>query len=416
MGPAPSAAPPSFTGYQKFIVAVLAFVQFTVVLDFMILSPLGALLMKELTIPASRFGLVVSAYAFAAGASGFLAAGFADRFDRKRLLLVFYVGFVLGTLVCGLAPSYQVLLVGRVVTGFFAGVLGSVSFAIIADLFPPATRGRVMGVVQSAFAVSQVAGVPVGLLLSNHLGWHAPFMLIVAVSAVVGVVIALQMRPVDAHLAQTRTQNPLGHLLATALRGDYVRVYAATMLLVTGGFMLMPFASAFMVNNMGLPFERLPLVYIVTGAFAMVFGPSAGRLSDRVGPFPVFFAGTVISGLMVVAFTQSGLTPLWLVIVLNVVMMLGITGRIISASALTSMVPSASDRGAFMAVNASIQQLAGGVAAAVAGLIVTELPSGAIRHYDILGYVVIGAMMIVLVQLRGIDRRVRAARVAAPTP
>ena len=411
--PAPTAS--GLTSYQKFIVAVLAFVQFTVVLDFMILSPLGALLMKELSIPASRFGLVVSVYAFASGASGFLAAGFADRFDRKRLLLVFYAGFVLGTLVCGLAPTYHVLLFGRVVTGFFAGVLSSVSFAIIADLIPPERRGQVMGIVQSAFAVSQVAGVPIGLLLANHWGWHAPFLLIVVVSGGVGVVIALRMRPVTEHLSHARDQNPLRHLLATALRPEYLRVYAATMLLVTGGFMLMPYGSAYMVNNMGLAIERLPLVYIVTGAFAMVAGPSAGRLSDRVGRFPVLFAGTLVSGVMVLAFTHAEHIPLGMVIALNVVLMIGITARMISASALTSLVPRPADRGSFMAVNASIQQLSGGVAAAVAGLIVTEAPSGAIRGYDILGYVVIVAMVAVLVQLRAIDRRVRAATAASPT-
>jgi predicted MFS family arabinose efflux permease len=249
MAPPPHSV--AFTGYQKFIVGILAFLQFTIVLDFMILSPLGALLMRDLKLPTSKFGLVVSVYAFSAGASGLLAAGFADRFDRKRLLLFFYTGFVLGTLFCALAPTYPFLLAARMTTGFFGGVIGSISFAIIADLFPPQARGRVMGIVQTAFGASQVLGIPLSLFLAPRWGWHAPFFLIVAVSSAVGVVIAFRMQPIDGHLALKRPDNPFRHLFTTVSRGDYIRAFACQMLLVTGGFMLMPFGSAFMVNNVG---------------------------------------------------------------------------------------------------------------------------------------------------------------------
>ncbi|HLK80944.1 MAG TPA: MFS transporter [Xanthobacteraceae bacterium] len=161
---APEKAPPiKFSGYQKFVVALLAFLQFSIVLDFMIISPLGAVIMPDLDISPQRFGEIVSAYAFSAGASGFLAAGFADRFDRKRFLLFFYCGFIGGTALCALAPNYPVLLFARIVTGVFGGVIGSVVLAIVTDLFPLAMRGRVMGVVQTAFSASQVLGIPAGL-------------------------------------------------------------------------------------------------------------------------------------------------------------------------------------------------------------------------------------------------------------
>src|SRR3954468_20993072 len=186
-----------FTPYQKFVVAVLAFLQFTVVLDFMILSPLGALLLKELHITTKQFGAVVSAYAFSVSAAGILAAGFPDKFDRKRLLLFFYSGFVLGTFLCGIAPSYQFLFVARMVTGLFGGVIGSISFAIIADLFPFESRGRVMGFVMTAFSASQVLGIPLRLYLPTHWGWPSPFLMIVAVSAAVGVLIALRLEPIN---------------------------------------------------------------------------------------------------------------------------------------------------------------------------------------------------------------------------
>ena len=171
----PTAAPaPAFSSYQKFVVAMLAFLQFTIVLDFMMLSPLGALVMPALNITPSQFGLVVSTYAFSAGLSGLLTAGFADRFDRKKLLIVFYAGFVAGTLLCAIAATYPMLLVARMVTGLFAGVVGAVSFAIVTDLFPMQMRGRVMGIIQTAFAASTVMGIPLALFLSNHWGWNAP--------------------------------------------------------------------------------------------------------------------------------------------------------------------------------------------------------------------------------------------------
>src|ERR1700750_529238 len=96
-----------FTGYQKFLIAILAFLQFTIILDFMIVSPLGAMVMPALSITPSQFGAAVSVYAFSAAFSGLAAAGFADRFDRKRLLLFFYGGFIAGTVLCGLAGSYH---------------------------------------------------------------------------------------------------------------------------------------------------------------------------------------------------------------------------------------------------------------------------------------------------------------------
>src|ERR1700684_3944061 len=134
-----------FSRYQSILVALLALVQFTIIIDFMIMSPLGAIIMPALDISAAQFGVAVSAYAFSAGISGILAAGFADRFDRKRLLLFFYVGFTLGTALCAIAPNYHVLLVGRIVTGLFGGVIGSVGLAIVTLIFLLSTCGRGSG-------------------------------------------------------------------------------------------------------------------------------------------------------------------------------------------------------------------------------------------------------------------------------
>jgi predicted MFS family arabinose efflux permease len=406
----PDAAPhpTPFTSYQKFMVAVLAFLQFTIVLDFMILSPLGAFLMRDLHMPASSFGLVVSVYAFSAGASGLLAAGFADRFDRKRLLLFFYSGFVLGTFLCSISPTYKLLLLARMVTGLFGGVIGSISFAIIADLFPLAARGRVMGVVQTAFAASQVMGLPLGLYFANRWSWHAPFVMIVVVSVAVGIVIAVKMRPVTGHLGLQKAGGPFAHVVATFRNTTYLRAFGTTTLLVTGGFMLMPFGSAFGVHNVGIPLEKLPILYMATGVCSIIAGPLVGRLSDRVGKYPIFVGGTLLSTAMVLIYTRFGITPLGVVIVANVILFVGITSRMISASALMSAVPAPPDRGAFTSVNSSIQQIAGGVASFAAGLIVTEAADGRLLHYDVLGEVVVVAMLLTVLMLREINRIVLA--------
>jgi predicted MFS family arabinose efflux permease len=404
-----------FSPYQKFVIALLAFLQFTIVLDFMIMGPLGALLLRDLGVTTEQFGKVVSVYAFSAGASGLLAAGFADRFDRKKLLLFFYAGFVLGTLLCGVATSYEFLLGARIVTGLFGGVIGSISMAIVADLFALEVRGRVMGTVQTAFAASQVLGIPLGLLLSNKWGWHAPFLMIVTISTAVGALIVVKLQPIDAHLKIPQKQDPFGHVKKTLSQGRYVRTFAATMLLATGGFMLMPFGSAFSVNNLGVSLHDLTYVYLVTGIFTFMAGPFLGRLADSIGKYRLFVIGSLLGMLLVWIFCRLGVTPLWLVIALNTVLFVCITSRMISAQALISGVPDIQDRGAFMAVNSSVQQLSGGVAAWTAGQIVVQTASGRIEHYDTLSNVVLFAMAATVALMYPIHRAVaeKQARTAA---
>src|SRR6201985_2665913 len=302
-----------FSRYQSLLIALLAFVQFTVILDFMIMSPLGAIIMPALNITAAQFGVAVSAYAFSAGISGILAAGFADRFDRKRLLLFFYAGFTLGTVLCALAPNYHVLLIGRIVSGLFGGVMGSIVLAIVTDLFALHLRGRVMGFVQTAFAASQVLGIPAGLFLSNHWNWHVSFGALVGLSIAAMAAVMLLMRPVNGHLALKQDRNACAHLIATVSRPDYTLAFFVTTLLATGGYMLMPFGSAYTVHNLGIRIEHLPTIYLVSGLVSIRSGPMVGRASDRFGKFPTFVFGTALSVVMVLIYTHLGQVGLPLV-------------------------------------------------------------------------------------------------------
>jgi predicted MFS family arabinose efflux permease len=247
-----------FTAYQKFVILILAVTQFSVVLDFMIMSPMGDILMKQLSLEPSQFGVAVSGYAFSAGIAGLLTAGFADKYDRKKLLLFFYTGFIIGTFLCSFANSYEVLLAARIVTGLFGGVIGSISLAIIADLFDIHHRGRVMGFVQMGFGASQVLGIPIGLYLANHLGWRAPFIMVAGMAAVFAVLIFMKLKPVTEHLARQHDRSAVRHLLHTFSQKSYRVGFAATIFLSVGGFMMMPFGSAFAVNNLKVSQEQLP--------------------------------------------------------------------------------------------------------------------------------------------------------------
>jgi predicted MFS family arabinose efflux permease len=403
-------APAPFSGYQRLVIAILAFLQFTIMLDFMIISPLGAMLMPALKISTHQFGLVVSAYAFSAGISGILASGFADRYDRKKLLLFFYCGFILGTLLCGLAQTYEFLLFARILTGIFGGVIGSIVMAITTDLFAFQIRGRVMGIVQSAFSASQILGIPAGLYVSTRWDWHAPFFMIVAVGALVGMVIFFYLKPVDAHLATRIDRKPLHHFWATISNRKFLPAFATMALLTTGGFMLMPFGSAFTVNNLGIDMEHLPMIYLVTGICAMFIGPLVGRFSDQFGKFNVFVFGGIVSSITVVFYTNLGMTPLWEVILVNTVLFIGIFSRMIPAQAIMSAVPEPQNRGAFMAVSSSLQQVSGGFASVIAGNIVVQASENSpLQHFDTLGYILVGTTLTTIFLIYPIHKRIRSS-------
>lgn len=413
--PSSAATPPvEFTGYQKMVVGLLAFLQFTIILDFMILSPLGPILMPALDITTHQFGLVVSVYAFSAGVSGILAAGFADRFDRKRMLVVFYAGFLFGTFLCGIAPTYGFLLVARIVAGLFGGVIGAISFAIVADLLPLSMRGRAMGSIQSAFAASQVLGIPIGLTLATHFGWHGPFLLIVGLGLFVGIFILWKLQPITTHLHHAPSgHNPFLHLWKIGTNRRYLVGFSATMLVATGGFMLQPFSSNFIVHNLGVSLKALPLLFVATGIVGIFAGPLMGHIADQYGKFRLLVGATLACVAVLIWWTHLGITPLWLAIVGNCVLFFTISGRIVSSTTLISGVPELRDRGAYMSISSSMQQFAGAVSSWVAGLIVVEAPGGRIEHFDVLGWVVIGAMMVTLVQMRSVDRMVKATAAVA---
>lgn len=379
-----------FTSYQVFAITLLALTQFTVVLDFMVMSPLGDRLMKSMDLTTSQFGASVGAYAISAFASGLLTAGFADKFDRKRLLMFFYIGFILGTLFCGLSTSYPMLLAARIITGIFGGVIGSISMAIVADLFPINQRGRVMGFMQMGFGASQVLGIPISLYLANHWGWQSPFLMIVGLASLVLMLLAIKMQPIVEHLDKKSETNPFLHLWKTIKNRNYRIGFLTTAMLSLGGFMMMPWGSAFAINNLKITNEQLPILFMVAGVATLLIMPIIGKISDIANKFTIFTFASVWMMIVVVIYTNMSETPLWLVMIVNVAMMIGIMGRMVPAMALVTALPEMHDRGAFMSINSSLQQLAGGIASIIGGMIVVQKTKfSPLEHYNTLGYVVL---------------------------
>ena len=384
----------TFTSYQKIIIFLLAILQFTIVLDFMILAPLGDILMKSMNMSTKQFGTVVSAYAISACISGIFAAGFADKFDRKKLLLFFYAGFILGTYFCAISYNYETLFIARIITGLFGGVIGSISMAIITDIFSIHQRGKVMGFVQMAFGGSQILGIPIGLVLANYWSWHATFYMVLILAFLLGIALVMKLNPLTEHLKLINNKNALQHLLQTIKKKDYRIGFLATALLSMGGFMIMPFSTAFIVNNIHIAQSQVAIIFFFTGIFSIIIMPIVGKLSDKFDKLMIFGIGTIIAIVMVVIYTHLSPVPIWLVIIVNIVLFIGIMSRMVPATALNSAVPDAYDRGAYMSINSSLQQFAGGIAALFSGLVVVQKSKNSpIENFDVLGYVMVVLML-----------------------
>jgi len=393
------------------VIILLALTQFTVVLDFMVMSPLGDMLMKSMELTTKQFGFAVSVYAFSAGTSGLLTAGFADRFDRKKLLLFFYVGFIAGTLFCGLSTTYFMLLAARIITGLFGGVIGSISMAILADLFPLQQRGRAMGFIQMGFGASQVLGIPISLYIANLFGWQSPFLMIVGLATIIWLTVMLKLQPVTKHLELRTEKTAIKHLWHTLRLRDYRTGFLLTALLSIGGFMMMPWGSAFAVNNLNVSYKQLPVLFMVGGVASLIIMPLVGKLSDKIDKVKIFTAAAIWMMVVIVIYTNLSLVPFWIVMMMNILMMIGIMSRVVPAMALVSALPKMQDRGAFMSINSSLQQIAGGIAAGVGGMIVIQkTKTSPLQHYNTLGYVIVVILILNIIQLYRVSNLIKAKK------
>jgi MFS transporter, DHA1 family, inner membrane transport protein len=370
---------------ERLLLLMLASVQFTSIVDFMVVMPLGPQLMRSLQITPAQFGLIVSSYTIAAGIAGLSGSSFLDRFGRKAAFLSLYAGFLIGTLLCGFAWSYTTLLAARVVTGAFGGILGGMSLAIVGDVFPEERRGRATGILMSAFAVASVVGVPAGLWLGTRYGWQIPFLVLAALSLPILGVAIRALPPLRDHLHGATHEHPLKKIAATFGHANHLRAFALTTALMLGSFSMIPYISVYLVANAGVLEEQLPWVFVTGGALTLVGAPMIGKLADRFGKLPVYRIVATISATLMLIISNLGVVPLALSVGLVGSLMVSNAGRMVAALAMITGSVERAQRGGFMSANSAVQHLASGLGAYLGGLILVKKPDGGLLHFNRVG-------------------------------
>lgn len=401
---------------ERVILLVLASVQFTNIVDFMVIMPLGPQLERTMGLSPAQFGWIVSSYTFAAGVAGLLASMYADRFARRPAFLVLYAGFLAGTLACGLAPTFGTLVAARILTGAFGGVLGGMAMAIIGDIFPEERRGTAMGILMSAFSVASVAGVPIGLALGSRYGWHITFLALAALGLPLLFIAARALPRLDAHLQRVRVKHPLAQLWETFSHPNHIRAFALMVVMMFGSFSVVPFLSPFLVANVGVTEAQLPLVYIFGGILSLFGAPLAGRMADRFGKLQVYRVVAPATAVLMILSTSLTPVPLAVAVAVVAMLMLSNAGRMVPAMAMITSSVEPHRRGGFLGANAAVQHLAAGLGASIGGLLLTKSSSGALLHYPQVGMIGAAATIASLWiagQLR--PAVITAAPVAAPT-
>lgn len=401
----------TFSSYEKLLVALLAIVQFTVVLDFAVMAPLGAEMITALDISTHQFAILVSAYALSAGASGFLLAGFIDRYDRKQILLFMYVGFIVGTLCCAVAPSYYFLLGARVVAGIFGGVMSGITFAIVTDYFRYEQRGRVMGFIQMAFSVSQIMGIPLGLYLAHLWSWHVPFYFIVVLGLINIMLLVRYMQPIPSQSNPEIRSSYFQVIKRIFTNRTYLIAFSTTFFLATGGFILQPYITPHLVFDLHYEEAKLPFIFLAAGIATLIGSPIWGRLSDSWGKYKLFVLGSLLTGVAMLWFVNLPSGNLFMVAVSFGCMMLFVSSRIISATAMITAIPEPAERGAFMNVNSAIQQSSGGIASILGGVILIDDPDGlGFQNFEVLGYATLASILLCIVLMYRVNKIVEAKR------
>ena len=375
---------------ERVIIVLLAAINFTHILDFMIMMPLGNYLMPHFQISPRQFSFLLASYPISSFLSGILMALFADRFERKRLLLITYVGFIIGTAACGFSKSYDFLLVSRIVAGIFGGIIGGQVLSMIGDLFVYERRGTAMGVVMSAFAVASSIGVTFSLYLVDIFkdDWHVPFLFVALLATVILPLCFFYLPVLKTHLEELaeNSSNKITQLWNTLTTKSTGLALLFSGLMMMGQFLIIPFINPYMEFNKGYPRSVTPLIYLVGGIASFVAAVFLGRLSDRIGKLTVFSYCVPLSFIMVVMITNLPSLPFSVVLSFFAIWFALATGRAVSSQTMVSNVTGSSNRGSFMSLNSSIQHLGTGVAALVSGYIVTEDKGGRLMHYEWVGY------------------------------
>lgn len=370
---------------ERFILIILAATMFTIILDFMIVMPLGPQLMAVFKIGAPEFGHIVSSYTFSAGITGLLAAFFIDRFDRKKLLLGLYAGFTIGTFLCAIAPNHYFMVIARIVAGSFGGIMGAVTYAIIGDIIPYERRGAAMGVVMTAFSIASVAGVPFGLFLAASFDWHAPFYFLVGICILIFIALFYFLPNMASHIHESNKTNPIETIKNIFSVPNHLKAYSLTFILMLSGFSVIPFIATYMSLNVGVSDHELSFVYLFGGGATLLSSRFFGRLSDKYGKHKVFAINSMLTAIPILCITLWPKSSIWAILPISTLFFIVNNGRMVPAMAMITGSTTQKNRGSFMSFNSSIQQITNGFAALVAGWIIGTTATGALTNYWIVG-------------------------------
>jgi predicted MFS family arabinose efflux permease len=374
---------------ERYLLFTLAGIQFSHILDFMIMMPLGPILITALDIGTHEFGLLVASYSFSAALSGLFAATFIDRFERKRLLLFIFGLFGLATLACGLAPGYATLLIARGLAGTFGGVMGAMVQTMVGDVIPFARRAKASGIVSTAFSLSTVAGVPLSLWLANHFQWRAPFILIAALTALFIIVGTRILPELRYHISDKKRSHPFSAMFEVLRDPNHLRALLFSTLLIFSGFTVIPYITIYAVGNVGIPLHDIPFIYLTGGAATLFTARQIGHWADLRGKIKIYRLVAITALLPLFVVTHIGASPLWLWLVCTTAFFILVSGRMIPAMAIITSAAQPKLRGTFMSLNATMQSLSMGLATTLAGFIVKQNSEGQLVDYGLVGFIAI---------------------------
>ena len=406
--------PPTSTARERTLLLTLAGIQFTHIVDFMVMMPLGPQFTRLFGISDTQFGVLVSAYTLAAGVAGLGATGFIDRFERKTLLLWAYLAFGIATLACGLADTYGVLMAARIAAGLFGGLIGTLVQTIVGDAIPFERRGRAMGVVMASFSLATVAGVPASLWLAQAFGWHGTFIAIALASFAIAGVGLRTLPRVDAHLQHARPGSRWQALGAVLREPNHWRAFGLSAMVMSAGFVTIPYLTIYMTANAGVTTADVPMIYLAGGVATLFTARAIGALADRWGKVQAFrlaAAGSIVPLLVV---TSLPPVPLWAVLIVTTLFFVLVSGRMVPAMALITAATAPQLRGTFMSLNGCVQSAAMGVAALVGGTLISRDAAGHVVGYAHNGWVSTAVTLVMLWWVGRLRVNLPASSTAAP--
>ncbi|MCB0516657.1 MAG: MFS transporter [Chitinophagales bacterium] len=368
---------------RKLLLYLIAGANFTHIVDFMIVMPLGDNFMKVFQINPQHFSWMVSAYTFAAAIAGFVGATFVDKFDRRSMFLVTYAGFIVSTVLCAATTSFHLLLVARAATGIFGGTISALAISMVSDLFDYKERGAAIGILTTAFSVASVIGVPLGLVLADKFSWRMPFIGVAAAAVVIWAAIWWQLPSMRGHLVSKAHQPSPKQILMNVLQ-DKNQLWGLLLIFVVvlGHFMIIPFITPYMIRNVGFTNAQIPYIYLIGGFLTFFTAPAIGKITDRLGALKVFNVLVIVSMIPVILITNLPPVPIYVALFVTSLFFVFGGSRFIPAQTLVTAAVSAKSRGSFMSIKTSMQQLAAGLASVISGAIVVEQAgTGKLLHY-----------------------------------